>query len=78
MFIDLFKKERGENIDESLELQSTNDCDVEDHFDEDDQDNDDEITNDCLYQFDFSSLEPVVSVPLINFMNETSINRNVT
>ena len=27
--------------------QSSNDCDVEDQFDEDDQDNDNDISNDC-------------------------------
>ena len=68
----------GENIDEPSEPQSSNDCDVEDQFDEDDQDHDDDISNDCPYQFNFSSPEIMVSVPVIKFMSDPSINRNVT
>ena len=73
MFTNLLKEEWGENIDESLEIQSSNDCDVEDHFDEDDQDN----NYDCPYQFDFSSPELMVNVPLIKFMSDRLFNRNV-
>ena len=65
------------SIDEPSKPQSSNDCDVEDHFDEYDHDNDNEITNACPYQFDFSSPKPMVSVPLIKFMSESLINRNV-
>ena len=78
MFTDLLKKKWGENIDEPTYPQSRNDCDVEDQFDEDDQDNDDHASNDCPYQFDFSSPELMVSVPLIKFKSESLINRNVT
>ena len=45
MFTDLLKKERGENIDKPSEPHSSNDCDVEDHFDENDQDNDNDQDN---------------------------------
>ena len=62
MFTDLLKKERGENIDEPSEPQSSNDCNVDDQFDEDDQDHDDDISNGCPYQFDFSSPKLMVSV----------------
>ena len=42
MFTNLLKKEWGENIEEPSELQSSNDCDVEDQFDEDNHDHDDD------------------------------------
>ena len=70
MFTDLLKKEWGENIDEPSEPQSRNDCDVEDQFDEDEQDKNDDISNDCPYQIDFSSPELMVSVHVIKFMSE--------
>ena len=66
------------SIDEPSEPQSSNDCDVEDQFDEDNQDHDDDISNDCPYQFDFSSLELLVSVPVIKFMSEPLINKIFT
>ena len=78
MFTDLLKNEWCENIDEPSEPQSSNDCDVEDKFDEDDRDYDDDISSDCPYQFDFSSPELMVSVLVSKFMSESSINRNVT
>ena len=49
----------------------------ENQFEEDHQDNDDGLTNDCPYQIDFSSLEPIVNVPLIELLSDPSIRENV-
>ena len=75
MSTSLLTYEWEKTIDDSLEEQSCNDYVIENHFDRNDQENNDDIVDDFLYQLDLSSPEPTMSVPLIQLMNEPSIYR---
>ena len=64
MFTDLLIEEWGVDIKQSIEEQLGDDCVNGDQFDEDDQESNEEIIEDCCSEFDFSSPDPTVDMPL--------------
>ena len=65
-------KKWGVDIKQSIEEQLGDDCVNGNQFDEDDQESNDEIIEDCCSEFDFSSPDPTVDMPL----NDSSMQEN--